>query len=128
MPDAFPPEIRRFIEQRIESLGQLEALLLLHREPERRWHPEQIAKALYVPIDVAAGLLAEFAKQGFATVVSSEEPQFSYRSNDAETHRLIDRLAAIYQERRVAVISMIYSKPMNKVQTFADAFRLRKES
>jgi hypothetical protein len=37
------------------------------------------------------------------------------------------QLAALYQERRVAVITQIYSKPVKKVQTFADAFRFRRE-
>jgi hypothetical protein len=41
--------------------------------------------------------------------------------------QLIDQLADLYQQRRVAVITQIYSRPVKNVQTFADAFRLRKE-
>jgi hypothetical protein len=40
---------------------------------------------------------------------------------------LLGELARHYQERRVAVITEIYSNPVKKVQTFADAFRLRRE-
>jgi hypothetical protein len=30
-------------------------------------------------------------------------------------------------KRRVTVINSIYSKPIDKIRTFADAFRLRKD-
>jgi hypothetical protein len=128
MPDDFPPDLRRFIDEQIESLAQLEALLLLRHEPQRQWEATEIAKSLYIPPEMAGALLAEFGRRGFATASPSSGTRFAYHTIDAETDNLIDRLATIYRERRVAVISLIYSKPMNKVQTFADAFRLRKES
>ena len=41
--------------------------------------------------------------------------------------QLIERLNRVYQERRVAVTTEIFSKPIDFVKAFADAFRLRKE-
>jgi hypothetical protein len=128
MHDEFPADLKQFIEFYIESVPQLEALLLLRNDPARRWLAADVAKALYVPENTAATLLADFARRGFAVVDSPAEARFAYRSQDAEIDRLIDLLAAAYQERRVAVISLIYSKPLNKVQTFADAFRFGKEN
>ena len=128
MSEDFPTDIQRFIEQNIESLAQLEALLLLRREPERQWEAVELAKSLYIPQEMAVSLLGDFGKRGFVTESPPEDVRYVYRSIDAETDETIDRLAAIYRERRVAVISLIYSKPINKVQTFADAFRLRKEN
>lgn len=128
MADDFPPDIKRFIEAQIESLAQLEGLLLLRKEPQRLWTSSEMAKTLYLPPEMGSALLTDFSRRGFAAEVAGKSDCYSYRSIDAETDRLIDQLATIYQERRVAVISLIYSKPLNKVQTFADAFRLRKES
>lgn len=128
MSEEFPSDVQRFIEQNIESLAQLEALLLLRNEPERQWEASEVGKALYVPPEMADALLAEFIKRGFASATPPDAVRYAYQTIDAETDDLIDRLAAIYRERRVAVISLIYSKPLNKVQTFADAFRLRKEN
>jgi hypothetical protein len=126
--DDFPPGVRQFIEYHIESVPQLEALLLLRREPQRQWDVGEIAKALYVPPDVASSLLADFVRRGFAILAPSAAPGYSYRTRDDETDRVIDELASVYRERRVAVISLIYSKPLHKVQTFADAFRFGKEN
>jgi hypothetical protein len=128
MSSEFPAEIAQFIDQQIESLAQLEALLLLRGEPERVWDATEIAKALYITPDMAGSLLADLARRGYAKVVPPSDARYSYRAMDAHVDRLIDQLASVYQDRRVAVISMIYSKPLNKVQTFADAFRLRKEN
>jgi hypothetical protein len=128
MPEDFPPDIKRFIEGQIESLAQLEGLLLMRKEPQRQWTASEIAKSLYLPPEMGASLLDDFSRRGFVHELAGNGKCYSYRSIDAETDNLIDQLAAIYHERRVAVISLIYSKPLNKVQTFADAFRLRKES
>jgi hypothetical protein len=127
MHEDFPPGLKQFIENQIESVPQLEALLLLRSDPQRNWSDADVAKALYIPQDVAAALLAEFVRRGFATIVPPEA-RYAYRNRDKEADALISTLASVYQERRVAIISLIYSKPLNKVQTFADAFRFGKEN
>ncbi len=86
-----------------------------------------MAKALYVPVEMAQTLLAEFGRRQLTKIVPPSDVQHSYNVVDAKLDELIGRVATEYQERRVGVISLIYSKPLNKVQTFADAFRLRKE-
>jgi hypothetical protein len=128
MHQEFPPGLKQFIEHHIESVPQLEALLLLRQEPQRQWAAGDIAKALYIPEDAADSLLADFGRRGFAILVPSAAGCYTYRTRDAESDRLIDELASVYRERRVAVISLIYSKPLNRVQTFADAFRFGKEN
>jgi hypothetical protein len=128
MSDEFPAEIAQIIDQQIESLAQLEALLLLRKDPARYWTSEEIAKALYITPEMASLLLADMARRGLARTESQSAARFAYRPHDSETDRIVSELASLYQERRVAVISLIYSKPLNKVQTFADAFRLRKEN
>ena len=91
------------------------------------WDADKIAKALYIPPELAASLLAEFARRGFVKPRQESPSKYSYGPADQSVDQLIDRVATAYQDRRVAIISLIYSKPLNKVQTFADAFRLRKE-
>lgn len=127
MADEFSAEVKQFIDQNIESLAQLEALLLFRRDPERGWHAAEIVKALYVPQELAISLLTEFCRRGFIKLTSPTEELYFYSVADAQLDKLISAVADAYQDRRVAVISLIYSKPLNKVQTFADAFRLRKE-
>lgn len=124
----FPADVRQFIDQNIESLAQLEALLLLRKDPQRSWDAAEMAKALYLPVEMAQALLAEFGRRQLTKTTPQSDAQYSYNVVDSKLDELIGRVVTEYQERRVAVISLIYSKPLNKVQTFADAFRLRKET
>jgi hypothetical protein len=128
MADDFSAEVKQFIDQNIESLPQLEALLLMRQDPKRLWSAQDISKSLYIPIDSARSLLADMTRRGFAAMEPSEDARYSYHVGSPALDELIGKMATVYQERRVAVVSWIYSKPLNKVQTFADAFRLRKES
>ena len=127
MATDFPAEIEQFIAQHIESLAQLESLLLLRREAGRSWSCEELSRHLYVAPDVCTGLVADLERRGFVSRDAPDRDAYRYRSAGAEVDGLIDQLADLYQQRRVAVITLIYSKPVKKVQTFADAFRLRRE-
>ena len=127
MPDDFPAELQQFVEQHIESLAELEAVLLLREDPTRTWTPAQVAKVLYTMTEMCASQLADLARRGLLEHSTSPEAGYRYRPASVELDRLVGDLAAIYQQRRVAVITLIYSKPVNKVQSFADAFRLRRE-
>jgi predicted transcriptional regulator len=127
MSEAFSNDLQQFIDQNVESLAQLEALLLLHGEAPREWTTEALAKALYITRETAAALLKDLASRGLAKPVDGATDRFIYSPANADSRKLVERLAKVYEERRVAVITQIYSKPVNKVQTFADAFRLRRE-
>jgi DNA-binding MarR family transcriptional regulator len=124
--DDFPVALKQFLAQHVESLAQLEALLLLHREPQRRWSPADLARALYISADMCAGIIADLERRRLV-VRGPDDDLYQFHAADPETARLVDQLAEYYRDRRVAVITEIYSKPTKKVQTFADAFRLRRE-
>jgi hypothetical protein len=126
MTGDFPPRIAQFIQQHIESLAQLETLLLLKGEPQRSWDAAAVAQALYTSPEECAANLAALAAAGFLEA-APEATRYRYCTDDAARRELIDTLQEVYRQRRVTVIELIYSKPSSRVQTFADAFRLRQE-
>ena len=125
MIEPLPIEVREFIAQQIESVAQLEALLLLRQDRQTQWKSAELSQRLYITPDMCEGILANLHQRGF--VERSAEGGYRYHPSSSEADRVLSDLANIYQQRRVAVITEIYSKPVNKVQTFADAFRLRRE-
>jgi len=127
MPVELSARVCQFIDQNIESLAQLETLLLLRRHPDKSWDSAGIAKALYIAPEQAARLLADLGRRGMTSATAASSLHYSFIPSSADYDATIAEVALAYEERRVAVISLIYSKPLNKVQTFADAFRLRKE-
>jgi hypothetical protein len=124
MSNEFTAELRHFISQNIESLAQLEVLLLLRREADRAWTNEEIAKSLYIAPEMSGVILNDLSRRG---LVANEEQVFRYLGASSALDPMLGQLADAYRDRRVAVITEIYSRPQNKVQTFADSFRFRKE-
>jgi hypothetical protein len=126
--EEFPADVERFINEQVNSVAQLEILLLLRSDSARQWTTSDVAGALRTTPETAAEQLATLRNQELAAQQDDAGQVYRYAPSSEELRQLIDRLAAIYEERRVTVITMIYSKPVSKVRTFADAFRLRKEN
>ena len=77
-------------------------------------------------VGLAAGaIIAGAASQAYAapSPYGYAAPVTSYRYSYDDGYYA----RPVYRERRVAVITQIYSRPVKKVQTFADSFRLRRE-
>lgn len=124
MGDNFPADVKEFIGQNIHSLAQLEVLLILRAQPERSWSVDELTNVLYLERQMVSELLKDLVGRGFAVQAKAS---FCYQSKNDIVDGLIERLAQLYQERRVAVTTEIFSKPIDFVKAFADAFRLREE-
>ena len=130
MTSDFPGDVLNFVAENIRSVAQLETLLLLRAENCRQWSASEVSRALYTTAGMSAAHLAEFEAQGLVTSSSSADngqQHYCYRPRTAHLERLVNLLADMYQQRRVSVITLIYCEPTDRVRSFADAFRLRKE-
>jgi hypothetical protein len=126
LTSAIPEDVHRFIVDHIDSVEQLETLLLCHESPTRTWTPESVARALYSNPDSVARRLAGLLADNLLTLTAPPST-YQYLGVKPEVHATVLRLAEAYRERRVAVITVIATKPLQKVRAFSDAFRLRKK-
>jgi hypothetical protein len=118
-----PENVHRFLYQNIDSVEQLEVLLLLWRTPERGWTSDEVATAVYSHPTSVVRRLAML--QG---LLREREPGcYQYAPRTADLHETVTRLDHMYRERRVAVITLIASKPIENVRAFSDAFRIRRK-
>lgn len=128
MADAnIPEEVSRFIKEHIDSLEQLEVLLLLRAYPDREWSAQEVSRELRSEPGAAAERLAEMSLDGLLIMSQAEGPLYRYGPKTPELARLVDKVADVYAVRRVTVITLIFSKPSKHVLSFADAFNLRKD-
>jgi hypothetical protein len=125
--DPIPSDIERFLLKHIDSIAQLEGLLLLRSEPQTAWSIEALAKRLYIGEQQTAEIVSELCHSGFLIVKTSKPRRYQYQPKTAELGNLIDRLAEVYARQLVTVTGLIHSKSKNRIQKFADAFRLRKD-
>lgn len=126
MSAGIPEDVHRFILHCIDSVEQLEILLLLHGSPGTDRSPEGVARELYSNPDSVARRLASLAAKDL--LVAGHSPStYRYQPKSPELAATVTRLADTYRERRVAVITLLASNPMDNVRAFSDAFRLRKK-
>jgi hypothetical protein len=123
--NGLPEEVHRFLHQHIDSVEQLEVLLLLWRTPERGWTSDEVATAVYSHPSSVIRRLAMLLGQG---LLREREPGcYQYAPRTAELHQTVSHLDHVYRERRVAVITIIASKPIENIRAFSDAFRIRRK-
>lgn len=122
-----PEAVRRLIADHIDSVEQLEILLLLHQHPERSWTAESVARELRVSPLSAGDRLKDMGRASILSKVQGTEGEYRYAPESQQLAEAVAGLATAYAERRVTVINLIFSKPVDKIRTFADAFRLRRD-
>jgi len=120
--DGVPAELRDFIAKSIDSVGQLEALLLLRNNPEQDWDVPLLARRLYVSEAEAGTILAHLVDQGFA-IQRDGTSRYDPAGAEAAT---IDRLADAYARQLIPITRLIHAKPRG-LRAFADAFKLKRD-
>ncbi|HYG28155.1 MAG TPA: hypothetical protein VD906_14780 [Caulobacteraceae bacterium] len=114
-----------FIREQLRSVWALELLLLMRRRADRSWTAQQLVDELRASPPLVADNLATFERAGL--VAADADGRYSYSPAGPVLTKLVDELDAIYRERPVTVINAIVA-PADKLQTLADAFRIRGDS
>ena len=125
--DPIPGDIKAFLLRHIDSIAQLEALLLLRDTAELAWSADTLAKRLYIPVQETAEILALLCADGFLATKGGEPLLYQYHCMSRAQAHMVDHVAELYARYLIPVTHLIHAKPRTKVQAFADAFRLRKE-
>ena len=101
--------LRRFVRQCIHSVRMVEVLLLLVREPERDWTPEEVSAQLRCSTSAAAEQLEELAHRGLLR--SRQTGQYGYQPRTQELADCVNELADANARRRQRLIAIIYGEP-----------------
>ena len=121
-----PPEIaepvRRLIAGHLESVAQLEVLLLVRAAPEKWWTPDEVARALVTRPPAALGFLQHLSATG---LLEREYERFRY-APPGKLGGVVDELAACYATRRPTVVGLILAGPDEAASSLADAFLFRR--
>jgi hypothetical protein len=127
MPDPFPADVHQFLRDHIRSVAQLEVLLLLHTDDQKAWTIEESAKQLYIASSMTGPLLESLRDSGLVVVDDGNSKRYRFSPKTAELRQVVGDLARMYHERPVSTINIIYAIPTENLQSFADAFRIRKK-
>lgn len=128
MPHVIPEEVKTFLADNINSIAELEALLLLREERHRRWTSPAVAERIYTDEPLTLALLLHLTHRGFLTADDRTPPTFQYQPRNQPLSRLLDQLAEAYAKYLVPVTALVHQKSRRNIEGFADAFKFTKET
>lgn len=125
-PSEIPASVRRFLDENIDTVPQLETLLMMYESPDRGWLVADVASRNYISEQRAADTL--HALQRRSLVIAEESPpRFRFNPPNDEVRAMVTELARCYQRKLSAVTELIHAKPSASIKEFARAFDLKKD-
>lgn len=123
----FSTDLDQFIAEEIQSLEQVEILLLLSGHPQKRWSALDVYNVVKSNPASVEARLRELTTRGLLRQETQGEIRFQFAPAQENLWKVVHELRDAYKERPVKVVQAIYSKPPDAVQEFARAFRVRKD-
>lgn len=123
-PEGLPPPLRAFLHTCIESIDQVELLMML-RGSDRFRSAREVASESGVSPAAARGNLETLSARGLLEVRVGDETTYRYRPKSEELGRYCDLLAQHYITSRPAVLGFVATESRLSIKRFADAFKLR---
>jgi DNA-binding MarR family transcriptional regulator len=121
-----PADVYHYIVERVDSVPELESLMLLYESPEQSWSVDDLARRIYASPTMAVALLAKLVEDGLCSAVGEGDAKRYQYSPQADLRPLIDRLAETYRRALIPITKLIHAKPNANLRQFADAFRIGK--
>lgn len=120
-----PARVTEFLAENIDTVPQLEALLLMWQTPGNPWSVDELSVRLYVSKEEAAATIRALQMRG---LIVSDDQQNSYRySADWDASgTLVSEVAQAYRQHLIHVTKFIHSRASSAVRAFARAFDLKK--
>ena len=114
-----PEDVKQFLFAHIESVEQIEVLLLMRQNKEKWWSAKNISDELRNSASSVANRLKTIKNLGLTE--ENEAGQFRYNPSRPDDALTVDRLAEVYKVSKHRVLEVIFS-PMKRARNFADAF------
>lgn len=127
MASGIPDNVRRLVIEKIDSVRQLDVLLLLRESgPHRVWTVAELNAVLRSSQAALEHDLAGLLRAGLVEAEAGPPTGWRYAPNSSEAS--VDALAACYRTHRTAVITLVTSpQRTSSLSDFADAFNFRKK-
>jgi hypothetical protein len=119
-------DVDRFLQENIDSVPHLEALLLIWNSRPRSWSVEEISRRLFLPADVTRETLDDLVQEMLIEKATGI-PGSYFCAEEASRDELLANVDLIYCRELIRVTRLIHARSSAPVRAFARAFRLRKK-
>jgi hypothetical protein len=118
-------ELREFLRHSIRSVWNIELLLWLNQHASRSWSPDDLVRELRASDLVVSQGITSLQQAGL--IAADASGSYRYTPASSALDHLVQQLQRTYRERPSVVTRALFSAPNDKLATFADAFRLKKD-
>ena len=120
-----PATVLQFVLKRIDTVAELETLLIMSSEDTRVWSVDDIANRIYIATPSAAAVLHALEQKRL--VAASEDGKHFRFSPVGEERQIVAETAIAYRTHLIPITTLIHRKTSGPVQEFARAFSLKKD-
>ena len=115
--------VRELIRRRVTSMDHVEVLMRLYESDGQPLTLRQVERAARLGPQTVARCATDLVNGGLA---AHDPASSTYRYTATQADRAtVDELSALYHQRPVTLVKLVYAQPPNPVKSFADAFRIR---
>ena len=93
---------------------------------DRELTPDQVATTLRISVRVARRELDRMRARGTLKIVG-DDSALQFDVTDPDKAAAIARIASMYGSRRIELINYVASQTLKRIQSIADAFKVRKD-
>lgn len=111
MKNNLNPTVLAFIRDHVDSVVDLELIVLFRKSPARTWSAAEVALELRIDSDWTRDRLTRLCAQGIIKPWSNDEVRYAYAPSIAGFDEAAADMERAYAERRVLVLHLIYTKP-----------------
>lgn len=115
-------ELKEFINAHFHSVIRLEVLLSFSDDRDKVWTADAVDRKLNLAAGSAKAHLDYLVSQGLLRRVG--EGGYGYRPASDKLDQTVGQLCNAYATQRVAVLTMIFANPVDKVRLFTETFRM----
>jgi hypothetical protein len=120
------PEAQEFVDRVIDTIHQLEILILLRRSPDRFWRVDEIAAQLSMTTKAVTSSVSGLQHNGVLTADDANPVAYRYDPRSIALLAGVESVAAAYETDPLPVVKAVLNKPPRALRTFSDAFLFRR--
>ena len=118
-----PYSLKKFIFECIDSVEQLEILLMLSADRTKAWSPESLNLELRSNVNSVKKRLSRLRALGLIKSKSNSPEEYYFSPETPELEQSVAELSEVYATKKHRVLEMVFT-PLKQVRFLADAFRL----
>ena len=127
VPDALPSDVVQFVNDTIDSIEQLELLVMLIESSDRWWDAVSAGHALGVNPGAMRRDLERLATRNLLAVNLGNDVSYRFEPGSPSLRTTGEAFAAAFRRNPRALFRLAAQREKRAIRDFADAFRIRRK-